>query len=640
MYIRLCEGLNDYGKLIPQDVNIYNFVKDTNKDYYTSVYLYNEEQKKQFDRKHSIAGITDVITNQLIFDFDSKDIELARQDTIEVVNRLAYYGILGEEINIYFSGNKGFHIVLDTNKTFTPKQSKVAASKIANGLKSFDSVVYNSNRILRLANTKHPETGLFKTNISVEELKNMPIDQIRELASEEYEVYETNKLYLEEDRYNKLFKEEKEETTENDKLLFDELNLNKKPKFLSPWKYALEQGFFPSGLRSYSLMVLASTYKGLGYNETKCYYSLKAAADLQAQRFNQEKFSKEEIYKNIISQVYGQNWQGGTYAEDNFPDQLKDYLTELGIPRQNETDIHENYVVNITKGFDSFREYAENIDANTMKFNIPDLDNVLKVQVGHLIGVLAGPGIGKTSLALTLLNNTSKEGVKSFFGSYDMAGNILVQKLLQRETRLTSDEIYDIYRNKDYEQIKNFSKILEKNYSNVSFCFKAGQTVEELRESIRKEELKMGEEIKLVIVDYLELIRTKSSDPTIASAEAIQGLREIANEGKVVVCLLQPNKMSSKPDEPLLSYNAAKGSSAIAQAVTAMITCNRPGYSSQTPENDVYFSINVVKNRMGALSQVDFSWDGPTGRIGQLEDIQKQDLAELRALKKINEGDI
>lgn len=970
MYVRLCEGLTDYGKLIPQSENIYKYIKDTKKDYYTSVYLYNENQKKQFDQKKTVAGITDVVTNQLIFDFDSSDVELARKDAVIVLDRLANYDISEADLNIYFSGGKGFHIVLDTDRTFTPKQAKNAALKIAKGLKSFDSVVYNSNRILRVAHTKHQGSGLFKTDLSAQELRDMSIDQIKELASEEYDPEETTKFHLNDAVYDNLFSEEekKEETSERDKLLFGDLNLNKKPKFLSPWKYALEQGFFPSGQRSYALMVLASTYKGLGYSETKCYYSLKAAADLQAQRFNQDKFSKEEIYKNIISQVYGQNWNGGTYAEDNFPEQLKEYLTELGVPRQNETDVHENYVVDITKGFDSFREYAENIDANTMKFGIPDLDNALKVQVGHLIGVLAGPGIGKclakdtpvmlsngsivpvqdikvgdklmgddstprnvlslargqetmyrvtptkgdsyvvneshilslkfrckksysgfkeneivnisikeyldlpkstrtklkgyrvpvnftekevkydpymiglwlgdgtrtkpeitnqekiigdyienfckkerlkyskrpdrntfthcittergqenpflnetrtclyngekripevylknsrenrlkllaglidtdgyltsscyeyctkdkqlkedflflcrslglaaycsnkivneklyyrinisgdlsivpvklpqrkasprkqikdvlvtgitveklekdeyygfeidgnslfllgdftvthnTSMALTLLNNTSKEGVKSFFGSYDMAGNILIQKLLQRETRLTSEEIYDVYRNNDIEQITNFSKILKKNYANVSFCFKAGQTVEELRESIKKEELKSGEDIKLVIVDYLELIRTKSSDPTIASAEAIQGLREIANEGKVVVCLLQPNKMSSKPDEPLLSYNAAKGSSAIAQAVTAMITCHRAGYSSETPENDVYFSINIVKNRMGALSQVDFSWDGPTGRIGQLEDIQKQDLAELRAQKKLNE---
>ena len=70
-----------------------------------------------------------------------------------------------------------------------------------------------------------------------------------------------------------------------------------------------------------------------------------------------------------------------------------------------------------------------------------------------------------------------------------------------------------------------------------------------------------------------------------------------------------------------------------------MVTCHRPGYDANNPENDNYFSINIVKNRMGPLGKADFSWNGLTGKIGTLEDIQRQDLAELRALKKAQKSD-
>jgi KaiC/GvpD/RAD55 family RecA-like ATPase len=636
MYVRLCEGLTDFGKLIPTTDDIYKHVKDQKKDYYTSVYVYNEKQKKQFDEKHTVAGIKDVVTNKLIFDFDSENVENSRKDTLEIVNRLKKRGVNEDSIAVFFSGGKGFHVVVETNTEFTPKQAKQSAIALAKGLDTFDSVVYNANRIFRLPYTKHPESGLYKIPLGLDEINELTVDQIQDIAVEEYT---PENLSLEKIDANIILSSPEHETSAPESTLLTDLNLAKRPHNLSPWKYALEQGFFPPGQRSNALIILASTYKGMGYGRHKCYYSLKSAADLQAQRFGQDKFDKKEIYDKIIKQVYSNTWEGGTYAEDNFPEKLKTYLKDLGVPRIDAGDVHENFVVSIDKGFDSFAKYAEAIDENTMTFGIEDLDNALRVQTGHLIGILAGPGIGKTSLALTLLNNTSKEGVKSFFASYDMAGNILIQKLVQRETRLTPDEVFDVYREKNQAEIARFKQILSKNYSNVSFCFKAGQSVQELRDSIRQEEQRQGEEIKLVIVDYLELIRAKSSDPTQASAEAIQGLREIANEGRVVVCLLQPNKLSSTPDEPLLTYNAAKGSSAIAQAVTAMVTCHRPGYSSENPENDNYFSINIVKNRMGSLGRADFSWDGPTGRIGPLEDIEKQALAELRALKKLEKGD-
>lgn len=637
MFVRLCEGLDDKGKLVPKNDNIYKYIKDPSKDYYVSVYNYNESQKKQFDEKGTVRGIKNVTTNTLVFDFDAIEVKDAQKDAIETVNRLTQRGIKEDTVNIFYSGGKGFHVVLHTNYEFTPTEAKAIARGVAGDLDSFDSVVYNANRIFRLAYTKHHETGLYKIPLNFDELKSLQIDEIKKLAQEHYEPEKELETTLNDTILSKLYIKKEEPIQEESSLLMD-LDLTKRPKNLSPWKYALEQGFFPPKQRSNALIILAATYKSLGYNETKCYYALKAAADLQAQRFNQDKFSKQEIYRNIIGQVYSKEWTGGTFAEDNFPDQLQKYLKELGVPRLDEKDHHENYVVSIGKGFDSFMQYAEQIDENTMKFGIPDLDNALRVQVGHLIGILAPPGIGKTSMALTLLNNTSKDGVKSFFASYDMADKILIQKLVQRETGLNPDEVFDIFRNKNTDEYERIAKLLDKNYANVSLCFKAGQSIDELKESIRQEE-SVGGEIKLIIVDYLELIRTKSSDPTMASAEAIQGLREIANEGKVVVCLLQPNKMSSTPDEPLLTYNSAKGSSAIAQAVTSMLTMHRPGYNPQDPSEDVYLGINIVKNRMGPLSSVDFSWDGVTGRIGQLEDIQKMDLAELRQRKNAKDED-
>jgi replicative DNA helicase len=360
---------------------------------------------------------------------------------------------------------------------------------------------------------------------------------------------------------------------------------------------------------------------------------LKAAADSQSRKYHSDKFSKEEIYNNIIKQVYGDNWNGGTFTEDNYPTQLLDYYDSLGVPRKAFSEV-SGYIVKIKDKFDEFANYAQDIDKYTMRFGIPSLDKALKARKGHLIGLLAGPGIGKTSFGITLLNNTSKEGAKSLFFSLDMFSLNVYQKLIQRHTGYTEDEMFQFFKDKNASKIQEFKQILEDNYENVSFCFKSSMDVKELKKAIKLEEEKLGRQLDLILVDYLELIETEKSDPTASSSEAINGLREIANDGRVVVVLLQPNKMSSKPDQPMLSYNAAKGSSMIAQAVTAMITCHRPGYSSENPENDRFFSVNVVKNRNGPLSQIDFSWEGKTQTIKELTPEQRFELSVLRDTKK------
>jgi len=311
----------------------------------------------------------------------------------------------------------------------------------------------------------------------------------------------------------------------------------------------------------------------------------------------------------------------------------------LGIPRKEYSEV-VNDVVNIGDKFDDFVSYATDIDEHTMKFGIESLDNRLKVRKGHLIGLLAGPGVGKTSFAITLLNNCSKLGNTSYFGSFDMYSLNVYSKLIQRHTGMEEEEMFDCFRNKDQAKIEEFRQILKDNYDNVSFCFKSGQSIDGLKKSIKMEEDKLGKMIDLVVIDYLELIQTDKSDPTANSLEAMNGLREIANEGRVVIVLLQPNKMSSKPDQPVLSYNAAKGSAMVAQAVTAMLTCHRPGYSSENPENDEYFSINCVKNRNGPLFQLDFGWIGKTQTIYEMDDTERFTLNLLRDTKKDAEDDI
>ena len=66
MYRRLCCTLNDRGTLIPDTDYIFDHIIDFNKDYYLSIFKYNEEQKKKFYEKtdgiiNGAKNINDVI---------------------------------------------------------------------------------------------------------------------------------------------------------------------------------------------------------------------------------------------------------------------------------------------------------------------------------------------------------------------------------------------------------------------------------------------------------------------------------------------------------------------------------------------------------------------------------------------------
>jgi hypothetical protein len=404
-----------------------------------------------------------------------------------------------------------------------------------------------------------------------------------------------------------------------------------KPKFLTPEKYLLSLGFFSQGERSHALMILGSTFKSLGFNETQTYHFLKSAAEMQADRVGEDKFPKGEIYKNIISQIYSPTWKGGVYSIAN--DELLKGLSELvpaSCKMEDESDVH-----GIDETAELFIQYAKDIDKNTLKFGIKCLDDNLHVQVGRLYGIIGPPGVGKTSLGINILNNTSLLNDNSMFFSFDMSKYDVFQKLIQNHTRLDRDKLYKVYKEGTPEEQVKIANAVSEQYKNVRFVFKTGQSIEEMRQTILNTEKKLGVNFRLIVVDYLELVQSKFSDPTQGSSAVIQGLREIAiNMNKAVLVFLQPNKMSSTIDEPLLSYNAAKGSSSIAQACTAILTIHRPGYSSRTPETDKFFSIDCVKNRSGKLFSADLHWDGLTGNIRELEDVERVQLREVLEAKK------
>lgn len=638
-YIRICKGVQDKGILVPVNSNIYIDL-DLDKDYYTSAFLYNDEQYNTFKKTGTVAGITDTITNKLYWDFDSADnLDMAKEDARTLCARLVkIYDMDPANVALFFSGKKGFQVEINfKDELFSPAQVKNICLNIGSGLETLDRQIYNANRILRLPLSKHQDTGLYKTPLDFEGLGDATIEDIKEAAKESWEDTSALKTIFTEAKTNAKINQLKAQAPKVEvakiKVAYDisDVSWGDKPKFLTPEKYLLSLGFFEQGERSHALMILGSTFKSLGFNETQTYHFLKSAAELQSERVGEDKFPKGEIYKNIIAQIFSPTWKGGVYSVAN--DELLQRLATL-VPQsaklEDESDVH-----GIDETAELFIQYAKDIDKNTLKFGIKCLDDNLHVQVGRLYGIIGPPGVGKTSVGINILNNTSLLGDNSMFFSFDMSKYDVFQKLIQKHTKMDRDKLYKVYKEGSKDEQQSVARTVSEQYKNVRFVFKTGQSIEEMRQTIINTEKKLGVTFRLVVVDYLELVHSKYSDPTQGSAEIIQGLREIAiNMNKAVLVFLQPNKMSSTIDEPLLSYNSAKGSSAIAQACTAILTIHRPGYSSRTPETDKFFSIDCVKNRSGRLFSADLHWDGLTGNIRDLEDIEKMELKELRDAKK------
>lgn len=624
-YVRLTRGLYDKGVLVkPEDVD--KHIKNRNLDHYTSIHYYNNKHYEEFQREGSIKGIEDLQTNKLVFDLDcKKDLNKAKYDALIIISRLEQQQIKKSQIEIYFSGQKGFTLVVNLDKYITPSQMANAALKLGRDLKTLDASLYNPSRILRIPNTKHQESGLYKIQISYDQLKDLSIDQIKTLATTPKENKMTDKISLSEELFKEDIKPEKEEpsATYNDEL--------EKPPHWKNCKWSLLQGNFKAGERHNAMTVLAATLRampfGYDYDTT---YNICIAALKKSWKKNEEGGFDESELEKVLDSVYSETWKGGTGtcrsgAKPGINTWLREYCLSLGEHSCENDDKGKEELgspLRIQDVYDDFKDFMKNFDKNTIKTGIEEIDREIPMTIGLNLGIVGAASSGKTALALEILKNTSKAGIISVFASLDMHRNRLLEKLVYKITDQSRKEVLSMYNEDRDEYVKNRIK---EDYANVYFYDRSSPSVEDIRNYIKNIETETGKEVKLVMLDYFERVNSDISDDTSASKDVAGGLQDLINDFNIcLITLVQPNKISlhGGPDTPILNYTAIKGSSFLYQSFRAIISIWRPFFNPETKDKDKYLEMAIIKNDLGELGKFVFGWKGRTGDISQLDSVE------------------
>ena len=606
---------------------------DLNNPSYESLFSFTEEHYKKFLTTKSVAGIIDVTASRIVFDLDNKNLKLAQKDAIELVERLKANGLSDEQIIVFFSGNKGFEISFNLlDETVTPNEMKNIAADLAGDLESFDTSIYNATRQFRLGLTRNEKSGLYKTPFSVSELENLTIDEIKKIS-------ETPMSYSDiENAWRPVMlpdrcKQAKNKTVEvkvNEKKIvsldISTLDRESLPKGWDLVRWALLNGYFGEGDRSNAFLCLAA-YLAKLFPIDITYRMLKGTAELQAQRTGGERFPDNELYNNIIMQVYGPNWRGGTYSLTDPNSWLYCYGKEMGLLEEATATVSKDILTTEQVG-DLFKSFATNIDKNRIKIGIKELDEALDMLVGRVYVIAGSPGSGKTSLLFQIFEGLSAQGNKAIFFSYDMSLQDCFQKVIQKEFKITAKDVYEQY--KDPKRAAEFHRVFNEKYGNVIFINSSGMTVESMRDRITQAEKTYGE-IKVVAVDYMTLTQSEKGDSNEHSKSVIQGLKAISTDmRKCVISLNQPNKANQKINEPLSGYGGIQGSSAVQELANAMLWVYRPGATASSFERDKYYSIECMKNRHGSMFAIDLGWSGVTGTVYSLTPAQQAELARLR----------
>lgn len=236
-------------------------------DVYSTIYKYNKEDQNTSD-----------IIAPFYIDLDIDDIESnylkLKRDLLLLYRQLKNKLYLQDrEIEIFFSGSKGFHILIN-EKVLGIKPCKNLNDLyklLALRLKSFtitkcvDTKIYDKKRLLRIPNTINHKTGLYKVAVTIEQVKEFTYEQIKEYASNK-KTSKGIKIYMKNQKASNAFYnwideiKEEEKKTINHKMARQFLE---KKELLPCVKYILQNGATQGG-RNNTANALASALLQLG----------------------------------------------------------------------------------------------------------------------------------------------------------------------------------------------------------------------------------------------------------------------------------------------------------------------------------------------------------------------------------------
>ncbi len=170
---------------------------------YATYFFYSDEVLTHLSLQAAGSGPTiagyegKVWASHFPLDIDHEDLSVALQAARQFAELfLAGWKVDSSSLQIYFSGQKGFHLMLDTRLfgKVVPSRSlpllfaslrRHLAQELPEALRAtVDLSIKDRVRLLRLPNTVHEKSELYKILLSPEELGRLSPEQIRERARE------------------------------------------------------------------------------------------------------------------------------------------------------------------------------------------------------------------------------------------------------------------------------------------------------------------------------------------------------------------------------------------------------------------------------------------------------------------------
>ncbi|MEC8559165.1 MAG: replicative DNA helicase [Planctomycetota bacterium] len=252
-----------------------------------------------------------------------------------------------------------------------------------------------------------------------------------------------------------------------------------------------------------------------------------------------------------------------------------------------------------------------------------DLDELTNgLQPGELIILAARPSMGKTAVALNMIEHVAMAGHPAAIFSLEMGRQQLVQRLICAHGGIDSQRLRrNMLRTDDFSKI--FAACDELKKSPLYIDDTPGLSLLQLRSKARRMKERFG--IELLVIDYLQLMHVggRPESRQIEVSEMSRGVKAMARELDVpVICLSQLNRAAEQREGHRPRLSDLRESGSIEQDADVVMMLHReeyyhrhdPDWAVANPERVGVGEIIIAKQRNGPTGTVHLVWDAASTR--------------------------
>lgn len=215
-------------------------------------------------------------------------------------------------------------------------------------------------------------------------------------------------------------------------------------------------------------------------------------------------------------------------------------------------------LVSVIDKIDEMYSRESHDDVTGLRTGIDDLDKLTTgMQPGELNIIAARPSMGKTSLALNIVENVAlKEGKNAAVFSLEMINNQLGMRLLSSVARLPAQRV-SIGRVNDDEWSLITKAVHDLQNTGIYLDEESTLNVNDIRARARRLHRELKGELHLIVIDYIGLIATTGNDSRANEmADISRALKLLAKELHIpIIALAQLNRgLEQRPNKrPVMS---------------------------------------------------------------------------------------